>query len=523
MITRRSIVLFVLIAVPVAVYLVLGGYAIIQSGRFSWFWWLAPLSGLTALVLSRLWPRTPPVKRTRQQLVGATHWTARDREAATIVRQHQETVEQYTATQLTDPHFYVQQVQELANQLARHYHPKAKDPFHSLTVPEVLAAIRLAVDDMERWMLTSVPGSRLLTIGQWQMLQWAPTWFRRIQNAAWAASILINPVNVARFFSSRLTYDPITEELQDEILAVVYLRFIRQVGYYLIEMNSGRLRGGADAYRATFDAAYRDLRHAELGDPEPPPITIALVGQVSSGKSSLVNRLTGGREAAVDILPETQQVQQYKFTLGDPPVSVTLLDTPGYGESGATKQQVKQIRQALEESNAALLVMDAHSPAREADRLTLQHLREAYASRPKLKPPPVLGVLTHVDLLQPPLEWSPPYTWRTPSGPKERSIHDAVAYVADLFPEALVDVVPVCAGPQPERTWGILEELVPALTNVLSEAQSVAILRAFEQQLDRDRWTLLLKQVGRIGRDALHSWIDERLTPGPPPRRPPQS
>src|SRR5690606_6338684 len=118
----------------------------------------------------------------------------------------------------------------------------SKDPLGSLTVPEVLAAIRLAVDDMERWMLTSVPGSRLLTIGQWQMLQWAPTWFRRIQNAAWAASILINPANVARFFSSRLTYDPITAELQDEILAVVYLRFVRQVGYYLIEMNSGRLR-----------------------------------------------------------------------------------------------------------------------------------------------------------------------------------------------------------------------------------------------------------------------------------------
>src|SRR5690606_25379354 len=191
-----------------------------------------------------------------------------------------------TAEQLTDPHFYLQQVQSLALELARLYHPKASDPLKHLRVPEVLAAVRLAVDDMEQWMLESVPGSHLLTIRHWQMLQSAPEWFDRLAETAWVASMLFNPANIARYIASKATWDPVAEQLQSEVLAVVYLRFIRQVGFYLVEMNSGRLRGGADAYRAAFGAAPEVTTDAiekrPAGSLEVPPVTIALVGQVSS-------------------------------------------------------------------------------------------------------------------------------------------------------------------------------------------------------------------------------------------------
>ena len=69
-------------------------------------------------------------------------------------------------------------------------------------------------------------------------------------------------------------------------------------------------------------------------------MTVALVGQVSSGKSSLINALTGLHQAAVDILPETRNVQHYQVQVGEPPVGVTLLDTPGYGEAGASVDEL---------------------------------------------------------------------------------------------------------------------------------------------------------------------------------------
>jgi predicted GTPase len=328
----------------------------------------------------------------------------------------------------------------------------------------------------------------------------------------------MNPVNIARYWSSKMTAEPVTTELQTELLAVIYLRFIRQVGFYLIEMNSGRLRAGADAYRHAFGSelegpAARVSEDRLKRRVAAEPVSVALVGQVSSGKSSLVNALTGIRQAAVDILPETQDVQRYQMAVGQPPVAMTLLDTPGYGESGATADQARQIRSALREANAVLIVMDAHSPAREADVRTVRDLETSYANQPRLKPPRMVGVLTHVDLLRPTLEWSPPYEWREPTRAKEHSIHDAVEYVRGLFGGSLADLVPVCSDVERKRSWGVLEELVPAMTGVLDDAQSAALLRAFEHELDRDHLKTLLKQIQRSGRQFLQAWIEERLAP----------
>lgn len=508
-----------LVILPIVVYIVLGTYALWVTDIFTWVWWILPICWLLTYILARVWKTERPSEQPQHSLSEPPYWTPRDREAADIVRGFQQKVETLTPDQLTDPHFYVSEAQALGTALARHYHPNSSDPFMSLTVPELLAAIRLAGDDMERWMLTSVPGSRLLTIQQWQMLQSAPMWIRRIQNTAWAASMLFNPANIARYYFSKLTQDPITTELQTELLAAVYLRYIRQVGFYLIEMNSGRLRGGADVYRKTLRAA----RHQAEGDhgaessdaihhspvQAPQAVTISLVGQVSSGKSSLINALTGTQQASVDILPETRSVQRYQYSAAEGGDVVTLLDTPGYGDTGATREQLEQIRKALRESDAVLVVMDAHSPAREADRRTIAELDTWYKSQPRLKPPPMLGVLTHVDLLKPTLEWAPPYNWREPTRPKEHSIRNSVDYVTEVLGESLTALIPVCS--DAGRLWGIVEDLVPALMAILDDAQSVALLRAFELELDRGRMRILLQQLKRSGRDLVRCWLEERL------------
>ena len=520
MISRRSIIVGLLILLPVAVYVILGGVALWKTGLFKWVWWLAPACWVLAWCLAtfkRQRSRASP----QSELPIPPHWTPRDQEAAAIVRDYQKKVEQLAPEQFIDLRHYQAEIVSLATALARHYHPKATDPLSSLTVPEILAAARLAVDDMEHWTLTALPGSRLLTVRQWRMLQSAPTWIRRIQYATWAASILLNPLNVAQFFVSKLTVDPVTAALQTEFLSALYLRFFQLLGFYLIEMNSGRLRAGADAYRRAFPSAAggsageapgRPASRSAVARVEPQPLTVALVGQVSAGKSSLINALTGSHQAAVDILPETRAVERYRFALGES-AAVTLLDTPGYGEIGATADQLRQIQAALRDANVVLLVMDAHSPAREADRRTVRDLGTWYRSQPQLKPPPMLGVLTHVDLLRPTLEWSPPYDWREPSRPKERSIHDAVGYARELFADSLVGVAPVCTDARPERAWGILEEVIPALTLIVSDAQSGALLRAFESDLDEGRLKTLLKQVQRCGSDLLRCWVEERLQP----------
>lgn len=507
----RAIVIVLLLCAPVIGYAILGVHALWKTGVASWVWWALPVCWCLTWVVARLWP--PPSAET-EALQPEKHWTDRDHEATAIVRRYQQKVNELTPSQMTDPHFAIEEMKSLAADLSQHYHPGATQPLDLLTVPEVLAAMRLAIDDMERWTLDSVPGSRLLTIRQWQAFRHAPRWAKRLQDMSWAAWILMNPANLALYFSSKHTSQPVVTSLGNEILALLYTQFVRQIGFYLIEMNSGRLRGGADAYRTSMrtdtDPIARHTTHnqVDLSSIEAVPVTIAIVGQVSAGKSSLINALLGEHSAQVDLLPKTKHVGRYHFQ-SDDGIDITLLDTPGYGDSGATRKQIKQIREALTASDAVLLVMDGHSPARGADCQTLQELQGWYATQPRLKSPAIIGILTHIDLLPPPLEWDPPYDWRNPESEKEVQIAEAVNYTYEVFGDSIVsDVVPACLSADASRQWGVAEEIVPSLLAVLDDVKCVAILRKFESELDIGKLRTVLQQSKFAGLSLVRAWID---------------
>ncbi len=511
LVNLRTVVLVLLLVLPMLVYAGAGVAAIWQVGWTGWLWWVLPVfCGVTWLV-AWLWPVPPSPEL---QSPTGQHWTPRDHLAAEIVQQYQKQVDQIQPAQLTDLHFYLNQSQSLARDIGLVYHPGAGDPLSSLTVPEVVAAIRLVADDLENLALHSVPGSRLLTIAQWQALGKAPKWIRRATKTALAGSILLNPSNLVRHGTSRATAHQVASGLQSELLATVYLRFVRQVGFYLIEMNSGRLRGGADAYRAALEkspAKPFDTSTAGPGDPHAEPVEIALLGQTGAGKSSLINQLTGQATATVDILPETRSIERHHLQLESHPASITLLDTPGYGQAGATADQTRQIQTALQQADAVLLVIDAHVPAREADRKTLQSLSNHYQQNPHLKPPPIICVLTHVDLLPPARDWSPPYNWQNGQSTKETSIRGAVEYAAELFDQVIAEAVPVCTDDDPDRQWGVVGNLIPALLSRLDEARAVSVLSALEESLSGDRLKTLIRQATTSGKQIVKAWLEERF------------
>jgi uncharacterized protein len=246
----RTLVLVSILVAPILIYVIAGGVATWRVGWFPWLWWMAPVFWLIAWIVSRLWPMS---SGDELQHLHPVHWTPRDQDALEIVRRYQSDVPSYSTEQLTNPQFYFDQAQAIANDLARHYRPKATDPIADRTLPELLAACRLVADDLEDLVLSSIPGSRMLTIKQWRKLGEAPEFVRQATKAFWATRILLNPLNLAHWGTSRLTTEKVAEGLQMELLGNLYVRFIRQLGYYLIEMNSGRLRGGAKAYRSAFE------------------------------------------------------------------------------------------------------------------------------------------------------------------------------------------------------------------------------------------------------------------------------
>ena len=178
-----------------------------------------------------------------------------------------------------------------------------------------------------------------------------------------------------------------------------------------------------------------------------------------------------------------------------------MLDTAGYGRAGAAKDGLEETAEAVQASDLVLLVTHARNPARKADADFFARLRQWFKDRPQLRFPPVLVVLTHVDLLTPAMEWSPPYDWAGGSRPKERSIADAVSAAGDSFPN--VDgIVPCCTAEG--KVWGVSEVLLAEIVTLLGEAKAVALLRCLHAEADEGKIKKVFAQLWAAGRKAVH-------------------
>jgi GTP-binding protein len=95
---------------------------------------------------------------------------------------------------------------------------------------------------------------------------------------------------------------------------------------------------------------------------------IALIGRPNVGKSTLFNRLTRSRDALVADYPGLTRDRQYGFgKLG--PVPYLVIDTGGVagGEEGIDERMVEQTIRALEEADAALIMVDGREGLTAAD------------------------------------------------------------------------------------------------------------------------------------------------------------
>ena len=95
---------------------------------------------------------------------------------------------------------------------------------------------------------------------------------------------------------------------------------------------------------------------------------IALIGRPNVGKSTLFNRLTRSRDALVADYPGLTRDRKYGFgKLG--PIPYLVIDTGGVagGEVGIEEAMVEQTRRALQEADAAIIMVDGRSGLTAAD------------------------------------------------------------------------------------------------------------------------------------------------------------
>lgn len=498
----RIAVVSLLVTLPVVFLLGVGVYHLWATG-WSFIAWF-PIAGCfaTAYLLSWVWTKR---RVAELKLPSATdnlpnYWTDRDRLAWNEVQAFIAEAKPLKADETANVERYATEAQALALRLVRLDRPAATDPFGHLTLPELLTCAELVTQELNDMTVNYLPGSHLVRIDDLRLARKAVDWYEKGRGVYWAASAVVNPLKAAtQFLVTKIGLQTPMEQLRHSALQWFHVTYLKEVGRYLIELNSGRLKVGAKRYRELM-ARHRDpAKESESAEPatEPAPglrpLTIAILGQVKAGKSSLVNALLGEAKAGIAVTPETMGATRYVFAQDGQPLFV-LVDSAGYGLDGANDRDVAAATDLAKSADLIVMVAHARSAGRKADLAFLDAVRAEYTKQPGLILPTVVVALTHIDLLTPAVEWQPPYDWESGDRPKERSIRESVTAAGETFGTRVSAVVPVCT--QTGKEYGVVDHLLTTLLNRIGEARGVAIVRALEEESKK-------RSVGKIGDQLL--------------------
>lgn len=163
------------------------------------------------------------------------------------------------------------------------------------------------------------------------------------------------------------------------------------------------------------------------------PLRVAVVGQVSAGKSSVINAITDKMAAEVSVIPATDTIAVHKCKI-EGLDAMKFIDLPGLdGSMGTEKLVIKE----MTNSDLILWVLKANQPARKLDTQLRFKFDEFYKQAENLtrKQPTILALVNHVDKLQPVKEWHPPYDLVNCDSSDEKAciIRDAVKYNQEML------------------------------------------------------------------------------------------
>lgn len=364
--------------------------------------------------------------------------------------------------------------------IAQAYHPEVQRPFLNIYIPQAYSLIRGTTDDMDQWMEKLSPVLNQVTIGQavqaYEVYQRLEPSARKVLKVWNWAQWVFNPAAAIARQATQRTSNQATQQLLVNISQLLREAALRNLSRQAIALYSGELPGLAPAPTKAIPAAKTQTLQGILTQAEPPesvaqkPVNLLLVGRTGAGKSSLINTLFRADKATVDVLPSTDQVQDYRWQT-DSGAVLHLWDTPGYEQTQRADLR-SQVLAQIDRADLLLLVTPALDPTLQMDA---DFLKEVQAVVPDL---PAIAIVTQVDKLRPIREWAPPYDWEWGDRPKEMAIREAVQYRAEQLGEWCDFVLPlVTSDRQTGRiAWGV-EELSISLVEAIGPTKQLRLAR----------------------------------------------
>ncbi|MGL1833593.1 GTPase family protein [Rhodocyclaceae bacterium SMB388] len=393
--------------------------------------------------------------------------------------------------------------------VARTYHPEVERPLLELTVPHALLIIERASRDLRSDVTDNIPFSHRLTIGDlFRIQRWKAT-AETAFDVYRAGRMVVNPLDALIGEAWRHLRDRSFGLAQGEIHRWLLRAFVRKVGYYAIDLYSGRLPlsepsvSEAPTGRSRSD---RDTAAAAATRDESEPLRILVLGRANAGKSSLINALFGRLVSATDALPDTTSSIK-PFALEREGLTRALVfDTPG---CDTERFEPAKIDDAVRDADLILWVSAVNRPDRDVERRNLDRVRAVLAAHPHRRPPPILAAATHIDQLRPAAEWQPPYDLADPKRPKAVQMRAAVEALAADLDVPLDSIVPVCTAEA--RIYNVDDALWSAILSQQDAALHTRLLRCMEARRREENWQLVgrqLRATGRLLRDLPRKWRD---------------
>ncbi|KAB2823637.1 GTPase family protein [Aliivibrio finisterrensis] len=308
-----------------------------------------------------------------------------------------------------------------------------------------------------------------------------------IKAAIWAnhaKNLYYNPLKVVSDLSREQATSSMTRGVVSDMQQTAKEALLDEVAAVAIDLYSGRFSLEEGDLQASKISKQDEKRVAT----ELEPIRIVMVGQTSSGKSSIINALKEEFVAEVDVLPSTDNVTVYSALVNE--AEVNVVDLQGLdGNEKTEKQMLKEMTQA----DLVLWVLKANQSARDLDK-QLNEKFECYYADPKnisRKKPTVISVVNQVDRLNPAWEWEPPYDLEQPTAAKAKVIKQAMEYNKKLLCSDLVLPLSISI----DKTHFGVEELKQTLVDKITEAYNVQRNRQRKEAMERG--ASLKKQLGR--------------------------
>jgi predicted GTPase len=296
----------------------------------------------------------------------------------------------------------------------------------------------------------------------------AAIWGNHLKN------LYLNPLKVISDLGREQATATMTRGVVDDMQYAAKQALLDEVAAVAIDLYSGRFSIEDEALKVSDVSELDEQRFA----PELEPVRIVLVGQTSSGKSSLINALKQELVAEVDVLPSTDTSTVYNAFVDDNDVRVVDLQ----GLDGNPKTEALMLKE-MTQADVVLWVLKANQSARDLDK-QLKDRFDAFYDDPKnisRKKPIVVSVVNQVDRLKPVDDWQPPYDLENPTSTKAKIIAQALEYNHILLQTDIV--LPLAIAP--EKVQFGLDTLRQTLIERIADANNVQRNRQRLEAMER--------------------------------------